>query len=395
MSGLSSRALGSLLILAGGLVVSGGGMMAALLVISAYIQQPSAERVGTALTQSVAIGALGGVLGLILVAEGIRYWRGSQATPFRLRRSGWLWLAFGLLLTVGTVLSVLAVPPVVMAPIHALTLLLLPALVLTAVGWGLSGREGSWADVAGGLVSGALLGTGAALAIESVLIVLVVIAMLALGWVPQEWLQETSQALTRGQFSFPTEAEALLGFLTPPVILVILALFSGMVPIVEEITKTLGVGIAGAWVRFSPPRAFLLGVASGAGFALVENALNSFFLGPVWGPGVLARLAATVMHSATGGLMGWGWGQWWSGRHPWRLPMAFVGAVTLHSIWNFVAVGMALIGLLVMDRAEQPLWMAVGGLIALLLLGIQFLITGGVTAGILWASHRLGRMASA
>ncbi len=387
----TSRFLGLMGILIGGAVAAGGVLMAILMALSAPMRGRETGLGGMALSQAVAVGALGLVLGAILAVEGARWRRGIPAAPFHPRQAGWLWLAFAALLTVGTVASALDAPPVLMALLHAPTLLLLPALVLSLVGGGLRGRGGSWSDVRGGLLGGALLGTGTALVIEVALVVLLAVGLFALGLLPQEWLRQAPQALTTGKIPFPTEVEDLLEVLTPSLILVALVLVGGLVPLVEEVTKTLGVGLAGLWLRPSPARAFLLGVASGAGFALTENMLNSLFVGPTWGPGILARLAATVMHCATGGLMGWGWGQWWSGRRPWRFLLAFGGAVMLHSLWNFCAAGLVLSGLMVLARAGHLIWTGVAGLLMLTLLALQFLLACGSAAGILWASYRLGQ----
>ncbi len=345
------------------------------------------------LPQAVAVGLLGVCLGLVLCAEGIRRRRGIPAAPFRPRRSGWLWLAFAVLLVAGMVVSLLDTPPLLMALLHAPTLLLLPALVLSLVGWGLRGRGVFWSDVSGGLLSGALLGIGAALVIEVILVVFVALGLLALGVLPQEWLQQALQFLDSGEALPLTGMETLLERITPSLALVGLMVVGGLVPLVEEVTKTLGVGLAGAWLRPSPARAFLLGVASGAGFALAENMLNSIFVGPVWGPGVLSRLAATVMHCATGGLMGWGWGQWWTGRRPWRLPLAFTGAVALHGLWNSCAFGTILAALMALTHTDNPLWVGAAGLLMLALLGLLALLACGVAVALLWASHRLGRSA--
>jgi len=378
-------------ILTGGMVAAGGVLMAVLMALSAQMRGSETGLSGMALPQAAAVGALGLALGAVLAVEGLRWRRGVPAAPFYPRRVGWLWLAFAVLLTAGTVASVLNAPPVLMALFHAPTLLLLPALVLSLVGRGLRGRGVSWADVRGGLLGGALLGTGTALVIEVALIVLLAVGLFALDLLPQEWLQQAPQALTTGEVPFPTEMEDLLEWITPSLVLVALMLIGGLVPLVEEVTKTLGVGLAGLWLRPSPARAFLLGVASGAGFALAENMLNSLFVGPTWGPGILARLAATVMHCATGGLMGWGWGQWWAGRRPWRLPLALGSAVILHSLWNSCAVGLVLSGLMALARADNLVWTGMVGLLMLALLAIQFLLVCAVAVALLWASHRLGQ----
>ncbi len=387
----SARLVGLFGILAGGLMAVGGVALAVLLVFAAQLQGGERGVGGMVLPQAVAVGMLGVCLGLFLLAEGARKRRGTPSTPFRPRRSGWLWLAFAVLLVAGTVVSVLNTSPLLMALLHAPTLLLLPALALSLVGWGLRGRDVSWSDVSGGLLSGALLGTTTALVIEVILALFLAISLFALGVLPQEWLQQAQQVMESGEPLPLTEIGSLLERITPSLALVGLMFVGGLVPLVEEVTKTLGVGLAGAWLRPSPARAFLLGVASGAGFALAENLLNGLFVGPTWAPGVLSRMAATVMHCATGGLMGWGWGQWWAGRRPWRLPLAFAGAVALHGLWNSCAFGLVLAALMALTHADNPLWVGAAGLLMLTLLGLLFLLAWGVAVALLWAGHRLGR----
>lgn len=387
----SDRFWGLFGILIGSGIAIGGAVLAGLLILGARLRNGETGIGDMVLPQAAAMGVLGVSLGLVLIAEGVRRRRGTPAAPFRPRRFGWLWLAFAVLLIAGTVLSALNVPPLLMALFHAPTLLLLPALVLSLVGWGLRGRGVSWSDVSRGLLGGALLGTGTALVIEAVLVVLLAAGLFALGLLPSEWLRQAPEALAGGGLSLPGEVGDLMQWLTPSLILIALVFMGGVVPLVEEMTKTLGVGLMGFWLRPAPAQAFLLGVASGAGFALAENMLNSLFLGPAWGPGVLARLAATVMHCATGGLMGWGWGQWWAGRRPWRLPLAFGGAAALHSLWNSSAAGLILAGLAVLDRADDPMWVGGAGLLMLTLMAVLFLLAGAATAALLWASRRLGQ----
>lgn len=379
-----------------GIVAGGGiaaaGLMVAVLSLTAPPSSSGIPGAGTAfLLQAVTIGALGLALGWMLAAEGWRLWRGTPSPPFRPRRTWLLWPVFLLLWIGGTALSLMEnAPSYLIAPIHLLTLFLLPVLVLGTVGWAMGGRGGSWADVKGGLIGGAVLGTGAAMFVEITLLALLAALLLATGGLPQEWLERIPQALITGEFPFPADLRAWLEFLTPTVVVIGLAFMGGVVPVVEEGTKTLGIGLAGLWLRPSPARAFLLGVASGAGFALTENALNIAY-GPVWGVGIGARLAATVLHCATGGLMGWGWGEWWSGRRPWRLPLAFIAATTLHGMWNSIAVGMALSGLMVVARADQPAWAALVGLLTLALGTLEVLLAVAVTAALLWAGYRLGK----
>lgn len=379
-------------ILAAGVIALIGLALAVFFCVGARADSVAAGTGSAAISQAVTVGTLGLALGGILGAESLRLYRHAPAVPFRPRRLWLLGLALSILWVSGAVLASLEnVSPWLKAPVHTLALLLLPALVLGIVGWTLQGRGGSWSDVRSGIVSGAILGTGVAVIAEILLLALLAGLLFATGALPQEWLREIPRTFPPREWSLPTDMEALLEFLTPAIALVGLVFVGGIVPLIEETAKTLGIGLAGLWLRPSPARAFLLGVASGAGFALAENLVNSIYPGPVWGIGVVARLVATMMHCAASGLMGWGWGEWWAGRRPWRLPLAFLGAVALHSVWNLTTIGAGLTGLLVLARANRPEWVALGGLLVLALGAFQILLTVGIAAALLWAGFRLGQ----
>lgn len=343
--------------------------------------------------QVAGIGGLGLTLLLVSLFLGWQFWSGAAPAPFRTRRFWVLMLLLPLLLVLGTFLALWEKAPAFLLPaVHVLTLLALPALVLGILGALLGEWAGSWQDVLGGLLGGASLGAGAAVLLEGGIALLLGVLLVLLGQVPLEWMTGSLPA-----FQTPEEAMALLEDISPLVVLAGLVFLAFLAPLVEEGTKTLAVGLAGLWLRPSPARAFLLGAASGAGFALAENFLNSGFFGFVWGGGILVRLAATVIHTATGALMGWGWGEWWTGRKYLRLPLAFVGAFGIHALWNGAAG--TLVGVLYLiirsglEEAEPTLTLVVSNLVGvvliLLALAFQALLFLGVTAGLLIVARSL------
>ena len=145
------------------------------------------------------------------------------------------------------------------------------------------------------------------------------------------------------------------------------------------------------WVRPSPARAFFLGLASGAGFALAENLLNGAVIGELWGPGIISRLGATIMHCATGGLMGWGWGQLWTQRRPARLGLAFLGSVGLHGLWNGLAVGAAVSGLFTSSQLDDMVVTGTALLVILALVAVLGFLALAALGGLLWAARTLAQ----
>ncbi len=347
---------------------------------------------GAIVAQALGPLALAVGMGLVLALEGWRLWQGRPPRPFYPRRTWLLWVAFLVLLTTGLLLFLLDwIPPFLLAPINALTMLLLPALVLGTVGRALRGAGGAWRDVIGGLMGGATIGTGLSMAAEVSLAVLVVTVVLAFGLLPGGMAGLESLVEQANDPAFLLDPQGLSQFLTPLVLLGALVFVAVVAPLVEEVVKTLGVGLVGPWLRPSPGRAFLLGVASGAGFALVENVLNGTVIGSFWVLGVFSRSAATLMHCATGGLMGWGWGELWTGQRPWRWLLAFVGAVSLHGVWNGLVIGTVASGLLAATHPDDMAWMAIGGLVVMALIVALLFLVAAMMVGLLWASWALGQ----
>lgn len=387
------RLLGVLLFLLSATIFLGTAGLLALLGFSEQNRTASLPDVSS--LQAAGVVGLGLTLCLIPLILGWRLWTGKPLGPFRVRRSWILLLVLSsFLLILGSVVALWETAPLFLLPtLHVLTLLALPALVLSILGALLGERAGSWQDVLGGLLGGASIGSGAAVFLETGIAIGMGFLLVLTGQIPMEWM--------RGSFPPPQTSEdlvALVRAIPPSVVLSGLVFLAFAAPFVEEVTKTLAVGIAGFWLRPGPARAFLLGAASGAGFALAENFLNSGFFGYLWGGGILARLAATVMHTATGALMGWGWGQWWSERRYLRLPLAFIGAFGTHALWNSTAG--ALLGMVYLlvrsslaSAGLSPVLMA-GALLGLMLTLMavpffQVLLFAGVTVGTLLAARSL------
>jgi RsiW-degrading membrane proteinase PrsW (M82 family) len=347
---------------------------------------------GAAIQRALAVTVLGGGLGLALAAVGWSLWQGRPSRRFYPVRGWPLWAALLALLAVGALISSLGLgAPYLLPLINTLTMMLLPALIVAAVGRALGGRGGSWRDVVGGLIGGGSLGAGLAVIVELSLVALTVAGALVLGLIPGGMDTVRSLVEQVRDPTFLSDPQALLDLLTPGTALIALILVGVIAPLVEETTKTLGVALLGLRLKPAPARAFLMGVASGAGFALAENLLNSAVISSLWVPGVLSRLAATLLHCATGGLTGWGWGELWGKRRPRRLLLAFAGALGLHGAWNSVTLGMVVSGLVSANQLVDSPSAMLGSSVALVLGAALLLLLGVTLVGLWWASRRLAR----
>jgi len=146
------------------------------------------------------------------------------------------------------------------------------------------------------------------------------------------------QALTQS-FTLQSDPNQVLRLLQPyleqPGVLALGLIFiSGLVPLMEELLKPLGVWFL-AGRRLTPAAGFSAGVLSGGMFALLESL---GYLASASADGfivfALARTGTVLLHIATAGLVGWGLGSAFSEKRYLRLALAYLGAVLLHGAWN-------------------------------------------------------------
>lgn len=123
---------------------------------------------------------------------------------------------------------------------------------------------------------------------------------------------------------------------SPAVIGGLLLFASGVVPLIEEAIKPLGVWLL-AGRDLTPQDGWVLGLLSGAGFALVEN-LGNLAVGAGWTFLMLARAGAAGLHMFNSAIIGYTFVL--SRRQKrWRpFILAFLGTLVLHALWNTVAV---------------------------------------------------------
>jgi RsiW-degrading membrane proteinase PrsW (M82 family) len=122
-----------------------------------------------------------------------------------------------------------------------------------------------------------------------------------------------------------------------PAILVFLAIIAIEAPVPEEFAKALGIPMFGRARIQNERQAFAIGLASGAGFAILENMLYEGFYaahnGWGWGGITLLRSIGSVLHPLGTGIIALGWFRM-KGQDAGKLFKAYLLSVALHTLWN-------------------------------------------------------------
>jgi hypothetical protein len=223
-------------------------------------------------------------------------------------------------------------------PVH-IVVIGIPVLWLTYLGLrglptGSSQRK--WGIFGTGLV----LGPAIILVLE--LIALVVFGGLVIGviYLFQPALFQELQTLIEiipGYADRPEEALRLIQpYLFEPIILFsIFAFVAGIVPVIEELLKPIGVWLFSRYI-ITPAEGFVAGLLSGAGFALFEN-LTLATIGDQWAAAVLVRVSTGLLHIITTGLMGLALVLAWRQKRYKRLFLTYLLVVFIHGLWNALA----------------------------------------------------------
>lgn len=179
-------------------------------------------------------------------------------------------------------------------------------------------------------------------------------------------------ALQNDPTSLLSEFEGLLNL--PNLLGWLLLAVAGIMPLIEELFKTLGVWLMK--VRNPDPgESFKIGLLSGAGFALFEGLLSVSSLQgssiefSEWAGLILGRFGGSLLHILTGGIIGLAIGKFWQNRKFGSLLLSYLAAWLLHAAWNALAIFGGINPLLNQSQA-QAVWPYVG--LVLLFVGMLF-----------------------
>ncbi len=154
----------------------------------------------------------------------------------------------------------------------------------------------------------------------------------------------------------------------------ILAIVSGIIPIIEEIIKQTPAWLL-VWRKLTPRAGMVIGALSGAGFALTESLLTTSLISDPdqWLFQTIGRAGTGLMHVTTGAIGGWGLASAFSGRGYLKSMLAYLLAIILHSFWNGMAIWEG-IGRLINATSVSSVQFGDKSIVPTLLLGCQFLV---------------------
>jgi len=333
------------LVLVGALSIVAVGFLAGSMGILTSALGPADARL-TMITLSVSFMALTTGLGSALAWQAIQAMQGRSSGPFRARRAWVLGLFFLLAVFTGNMLLQLdLLPALTFPPMHVLAGILPPLTIVALVGHTLGGIS-RWRDVVLQISSGAFLSTFLAFFLESTILLSLLISILVIVALQPGGLEGIQRLVDQLQDpswqQSPVDAGDL--FKSPIFVALIFLAFAGIVPLIEEAVKTIGLGLM-AYRRPGLAEAMLWGVAGGAGFGLAEGLFNSAGGLDAWAPIVLLRVGASLLHCFTGALMGLAWYAALARRRwIWALGL-YAASVGVHGLWNALTATMALLSL--------------------------------------------------
>lgn len=252
---------------------------------------------------------------------GLYQWsrRGSGHPSGAFRLPGIVWLAGGAAAAI-----VLGQILLVGGPGWAFSLAFLLAAALPPVAaLGLAAQRlgpiTTWRRVLAGLLSGSLLSTH--------LTILLAVGVSFLAYMLVAPLREVAARVVA--------SPSLEQLFYSPALVFALAELALVAPVVEELTKPLAALFLARRLR-GPSEAFLVGMAGGVGFAVLENMLYESAGARVWASVAALRGVGGALHPLNAGLVAVGWYGVRNGLPgAWPRLLALYGlAVGLHALWN-------------------------------------------------------------
>lgn len=305
------------------------------------------------------LGTVAATLGALLFYQGLRSLLARPSGALRFPHARWVIVLGGGLFALMILCGMVALIPGGIAsayafpPFHVVAQALPPFIVLFLAGWVVFPRRAetpapsTWRQLISQLAYGSMGAVSLAMVLEIVLMVLLVVILVVIVLLVPGRL-DMWQELIRSLRSTPNwqdDTDLLRRVLEmPEVVISIGAIALAFAPLTEEVVKSLGVALMSHRAR-SAGSALIFGLACGTGFAVTESLLNGAgALDPLdWGGVAVLRFGSSMMHCLTGALMGLGWHYAIWQRKPLRLLGTYGISLSVHFVWNALAVVMGVV----------------------------------------------------
>jgi hypothetical protein len=241
--------------------------------------------------------------------------------------------------------------------------------------------------------SGLVLGPALILAAElAALIAIAIAAILFISSQPDltNQLMALAQRLSRSPASQDQILQQLAPYLLKPgVIFTIFVFTAGIVPLIEEAIKPIGVWLLAGRI-LTPAAGLAAGILSGAGYALFESLTLGSNSGSDWATVVFVRSGTAIIHILTTALTGWALSLAWSEGRYLRLGATYIAAVLIHGTWNSLSLANSYKSILDSLQPGQNAiqWLYTAGSLA------PYLLAAMAVAGLLallWANRTVRR----
>ena len=258
---------------------------------------------------------------------------------------------------------------------------------LAARGLPLGSAQRRWGVFNAGMLLGPTIIMLAEIAVAVVMFIFAIFYIAARPDLVQE-MERLAQWLANAGPTSDMAIQRLAPYLmSPTVILGLLAFTAVLVPLIEEMFKTVGVWfLVGQNLR--PSAGFAAGALSGAGYAFIESLLLAGS-GGEWAPLVIARFGTSAMHIFTSALMGYALVLAWRKSRYLQLGGLYLLSVAIHGLWNTLSVVTA-VNALAGEAASVQAPVLVSRLAAIAPGGLG-LITLGAVIGLVWMNRSLAQ----
>jgi RsiW-degrading membrane proteinase PrsW (M82 family) len=247
---------------------------------------------------------------------------------FRLPPAYFFWIVFGLALGLGNALLNSRTATNYVFPFIFLLGAALPTFAVLTYGARKLGGPATWRQVALMFVAGSTISVLVAILLES--------ALPALAYLLFSPLRSLADGFSWLSFGAPGLIERIF---FSPLIVVFLIFTAVQAPIPEEFAKAIGPSLIGARIQ-NERQAFLIGLASGAGFAILENmlyeGLYAQWNGWSWGGIALLRGFGSILHPLCTGIIALAIFRARANGKDWLRTVgpAYLLSVGLHTLWN-------------------------------------------------------------